>query len=37
MVPGMGLWAYGSVFGGGTSDAMGAKNTCKTFSTEFFD
>ena len=24
------------LFGGGTSDAIGSKNTCKTFSTEFF-
>ena len=33
----MGLWACGSVFGGGTSDVMGSKTACKTFSTEFFD
>ena len=25
------------VFGDGMSDALGSKNTCKTFSTEFFD
>ena len=31
------VWPCGCVFGGGTSDAIGSKNTCKTFSTEFFD
>ena len=35
-VPGMGVWACGCLFGGGTIDAMDEKNTCKTFSTEFF-
>ena len=33
----MGVWACGCVFCGGMSDAMGSKNRCKTFSTEFFD
>ena len=31
------VWPCGCVFGGGTNDAIGSKNTCKTFSTEFFD
>ena len=31
------VWPCGCVFGGGMSDAIGSKNTCKTFSTEFFD
>ena len=29
MVPGIGVWAYGCVFWGGMSDAMGS-NTCST-------
>ena len=35
----MGVWPCGcvGVFGGGMNDAIGSKNTCKTFSTEFFD
>ena len=33
----VGVWACGCVFGGGMSDAIGSKNTCKTFSTEIFD
>ena len=33
----MGVSACGCVFCGGMSDAMGSKNRCKTFSTEFFD
>ena len=28
-------WPCGCVFGGGKNDAIGSKNTCKTFSTEF--
>ena len=36
-LPGMSVWACGCVFCGGMSDAMGSKNRCKTFSTEFFD
>ena len=33
------VWVCGHmrVFCGGMSDAMGSKNSCKTFSTEFFD
>ena len=31
------VWPCGCVFGGGMGDAIGSKNTCKTFSTEFFD
>ena len=34
------MWPCGRVgvcFGGGMSDAIGPENTCKTFSTEFFD
>ena len=31
------VWPCGSGFGGGMNDAIGSKNTCKTFSTEFFD
>ena len=31
------VWPCGCVFGGGMSDAIGSKNTCKTFSTEFLD
>ena len=31
------VWQCGCVFGGGMSDAIGSENTCKTFSTEFFD
>ena len=31
------VWACGCVFGGAMNDATGLKNTCKTFSTEFFD
>ena len=31
------VWLCGCVFGGGMGDAIGEKNTCKTFSTEFFD
>ena len=31
------VWPCGCVFGGGMSDAIGSKNTCKTFATEFFD
>ena len=31
------VWPCGCVFGGGMSDAIGSKNPCKTFSTEFFD
>ena len=31
------VWPCGCVFGDGMSDAIGSKNTCKTFSTEFFD
>ena len=31
------VWACGCVFSGKMSDAMGSKNGCKTFSTEFFD
>ena len=31
------VWPCGCVFGGGVGDAIGSKNTCKTFSTEFFD
>ena len=31
------VWPCGCVFGGEMSDAIGSKNTCKTFSTEFFD
>ena len=31
------VWACGCVFWGGMSDAMGSKNRCKAFSTEFFD
>ena len=31
------VWPCGCVFGGGMNDAIGSKNTCKTFSTEFFD
>ena len=37
MVPGMGVWPCGCAFGGGMGDAIGSKNTCKPFSTEFFD
>ena len=33
----MGVWPRGCVFGGGMSDAISSKNTCKFFSTEFFD
>ena len=33
----MAVWPCGCVFGGGMNDAIGSKNTCKTFSTEFFD
>ena len=33
----MAVWPCGCVFGGGMSDAIGSKNTCKTFLTEFFD
>ena len=32
----MGVWPRGCVFGGGMSDAISSKNTCKFFSTEFF-
>ena len=31
------VWPCGCVFGGGMSDAIGSKNTCKILSTEFFD
>ena len=31
------VWPCGCVFGGGMGDAIGSKNTCKFFSTEFFD
>ena len=31
------VWPCGCVFGGGMNDAIGSENTCKTFSTEFFD
>ena len=31
------VWPCGCVFGGGMNDAIGSKNTCETFSTEFFD
>ena len=31
------VWPCGCVSGGGMNDAIGSKNTCKTFSTEFFD
>ena len=31
------VWPCGCVFGGGMGDAIGSKNTCKTFSTEIFD
>ena len=31
------VWPCGCVFGDGMGDAIGLKNTCKTFSTEFFD
>ena len=31
------VWPCGCVFVCGMSDAIGSKNTCKTFSTEFFD
>ena len=31
------VWSCGCVFGGGMSDAIGSKNTCKTFSTGFLD
>ena len=33
------VWPCGrvGVFGGGMNDTIGFKNTCKTFSTEFFD
>ena len=31
------VWPCGCVFGGGMSDAIGSKNTCKTFSNELFD
>ena len=31
------VWPCGCVFCGGMSDAIGSKNTGKTFSTEFFD
>ena len=31
------VWPFGCVFGGGMNDAIGSKNTCKTFLTEFFD
>ena len=31
------VWPCGCVFGDGMGDAIGSKNTCKTFSTEFFD
>ena len=31
------VWPCGCVFGGGMNDAIGSKNRCKTFSTEFFD
>ena len=30
------VWPCGCVFGGRMSGAIGSKNTCKTFSTEFF-
>ena len=30
-------WPCGCVFGREMSDAIGSKNTCKTFSTKFFD
>ena len=36
----MGVWPCGRVgvcLGGRMGDAIGSKNTCKTFSTEFFD
>ena len=33
----MAVWPCGCVFGGGMSDAIGSKNTCTTFATEFFD
>ena len=31
------VWPCGCVFDGRMGDAIGSKNTCKTFSTEFFD
>ena len=31
------VWPCGCVVGGGMGDAIGSKNTCITFSTEFFD
>ena len=31
------VWPCGCVFGGGMGDAIGSINTCKTFSTDFFD
>ena len=31
------VWPCGCVFSGGMNDAIGSKNTCKTFSNEFFD
>ena len=31
------VWPCGCVFGGGMGNAIGSKNTCETFSTEFFD
>ena len=31
------VWPCGCVYGGGMNDAIGSKNTCKTFSTEFLD
>ena len=31
------VWRCGCVLGGGMSDAIGSKSTCKTFSTEFVD
>ena len=31
------VWPCGCVFSGGMGDAIGSKNTCQTFSTEFFD
>ena len=31
------VWPCGCVFGGGINDAIGSKNTCKTFWTKFFE
>ena len=33
----MAMWPCGCVFGGRMSDAIGSKNTCRTFSTDFSD